>query len=305
MPQFGVYVPNVAWDSLVSPRSLREYACAAEDMGFDSLWVEDRFLHRQTAVLEPLTVLTYVAAHTKRIRLGTSILLVNLRNPLVLAKMVGTLDHLSGGRVILGVSLGGSAEEYAAAGVRMKTRVTRLKETIGTMKALWAGRPSSREGAMFFLAGVPLEPRPGRHIPIWLGGRVDAALERAGTLADGWLASSGTTAEDFAAGWAKVQEAARRTGRDPGELEPAKFAYIHCDPRVENAFGVLARALPRYYASGYDVARNCIYGPVERCVEQAQRLLTSGVHTLIFSPVTGDVRQLELIGKEVLPRLRQ
>lgn len=304
MPNFGVYLPNVAWEGLVSPATIAEYARVAEAVGFDSLWVEDRFLHRQTTVLEPLTTLTFVAAHAQHIQLGTSILLVNLRNPLVLAKMLGTLDYLSGGRIILGVSLGGSAEEYATAGVKMKTRVTRLVETLAAMKSLWAAAPVSRDGSLFPLSGVPLEPRPRAPIPIWMGGRVEAALNRAGTIADGWLASSGTTAEDFAAGWAKVQEAARRAGRDPKALEPAKFVYIHCDRSTEVAFGVLDRALPRYYAQGYDVARNCIYGSAERCVEQAKRLLSSGVNTLIFSPVTADINQLELIGEVVVPKLR-
>ncbi len=304
MARFGVYLPNVAWDGLAAPAAIAEYARTAEALGFDSLWVEDRFLHRQTAVLEPLTTLTYVAAHTQRIRLGTSILLVNLRNPLVLAKMLGTLDYLSAGRVILGVSLGGSAEEYAAAGVNMKTRVTRLTETLATMKALWGTATVKREGSQFPLSGVPLEPRPHTPISIWMGGRVDAALQRAGTIADGWLASSGTTAGDFAAGWAKVQEAARRAGRDPNALEPAKFAYIHCDKNTDEAFGVLARALPRYYSAGYDVARNCIYGPVERCVEQSRHLLNSSVNTLIFSPVTADLKQLEVLGASVMQKLR-
>ena len=304
MPQFGVYLPNVAWDGLASPSAIVEYARTAEALGFDSLWVEDRFLHRRTPVLEPLTTLTYVAAHTQRIRLGTSILLANLRNPLVLAKTLGTLDYLSGGRVILGTSLGGSPEEYAAAGVSMKTRVTRLLETIATMKALWAEEPAQRAGTLFPLSGTPLEPRPRLQIPIWMGGRVDAALQRAGAIADGWLASSGTSAEAFAAGWAKVQESACRAGRDPEALEPAKFVYVHCDDSTENAFGVLAKALPKYYSSGYDVARNCIFGPAEQCAKQAQHLLNSGVNTLIFSPVTADDRQLKLLATSVIPKLK-
>ncbi|MBI2887640.1 MAG: LLM class flavin-dependent oxidoreductase [Chloroflexi bacterium] len=304
MARFGVYLPNVAWDGLASPQVIAEYALAAEELGLDSLWVEDRFLHRRVTVLEPLTTLTYVAARTRRIRLGTSILLVNLRNPLVVAKMLGTLDYLSGGRVVLGASLGGSPDEYAAAGVIMKTRVTRLVETLATMKALWAAEPVRREGTLFPLPGVPLGPQPQRQIPILLGGRVDAALQRAGTIADGWLASSGTTAEDFAVGWAKVQEAARSAGRDPATLEPAKFTYIHCAESAEDAFDVLSRALPQYYTAGYDIPRNCVYGPPERCAEQAQRLLDSGVRTLIFSPVTADRGQLETVATSVVPLLR-
>lgn len=305
MAHFGVYLPNVGWEGLVSPAAVADYAVAAERLGLDSLWVEDRFLHGRLAVLEPLTTLTFVAARTKRIRLGTSILLVNLRNPLVVAKVVSTLDYLSQGRIILGASLGGSKEEYATAGVNMKTRVTRFFETIATLRALWAPEPPNREGTLFPLAGIPMEPKPSRYpIPIWLGGKVEAALQRVGAFGDGWLAPSSTTAEEFAVAWAKIQEYARSAGRDPTMLEPAKFVYIHCSDRVEDAFDVLSRTLPRYYSFAYDVARYCVYGPVRQCVEHAQRLLESGVRTLIFSPVTANQDQLETLVKSIIPRLR-
>lgn len=304
MTRFGVYLPNVGWDGLASPAAVADYAVAAERLGLDSLWVEDRFLHGRLGILEPMTTLSFVAARTERIHLGTSILLVNLRNPLLVAKMVSTLDYLSQGRVILGASLGGSPAEYAAAGVNMKIRVTRLVETLAAVRSLWVSEAPRREGTPFPLPGTPMEPRPRGSIPIWLGGRVDAALQRAGALGDGWLASSSTTPEDFAIGWSKVQESARSAGRDPSTLEPAKFVYIHCDDSVEDAFDLLSGTLPRYYAAGYDVARYCIYGPVSRCVEGAQRLLDSGVKSLIFSPVTADTHQLEVLARSVIPLLR-
>ena len=108
--RFGIYLPNVGWDDLPRPEQLVEYAVTAEELGFDSVWVEDRLLHSRVEVLESLTTLTFVASKTWRIRLGTSIRLANLRNPLVLARTLSSLDYLSNGRLIAGVSLGGRPE---------------------------------------------------------------------------------------------------------------------------------------------------------------------------------------------------
>ena len=306
MSRFGVYLPNVGWKALPEPSELADYAVVAEQMGFDSVWVEDRFLHPRLGILEALTTLAFVASRTERIRLGTSILLVNLRNPLLTAKMLSTLDYLSGGRVVVGASLGGRPEEYQAAGVEMKTRVTRFAETLRAMQALWGQGSFDGVSRFFRPTDLPMEPRPvQQRIPVWIGGKVEPVFHRVATLGDGWLASSTTTTEDFARGWAKIRDHAIAAGRDLKSLEPAKFAYIHIEDTTEKALTVLQEALPRYYLSPYDAARLTIHGPPGRCVEQAKKLLDAGVRTLIFSTVTHDRTQLERLGREVLPELER
>ena len=286
------------------PTELVDYAVAAEQMGFDSVWVEDRLLHPRLGILEALTTLTFVASRTERIRLGTCILLINLRNPLVLAKSLSTLDYLSSGRVIVGASLGGRVEEYRVAGLQMKTRVTRFMETLRAMRALWGQESFDGVSRFFQPTDLPMEPRAvQQRIPVWIGGKVEPVLNRVATLGDGWLASSTTGAEDFARGWAKVRGKAMAAGRDPQSLMPAKFAYIHIEDSTEKALAVLSDRLPRYYASPYDVAGLTLHGPPARCVEQAQKLLEAGVRTLIFSTVTHDRAQLERLAQEVLPHL--
>ena len=245
-----------------------------------------------------------MAARTKRIKLGTSILLVNLRNPLILASTLSSLDYLSGGRVIAGVSLGGSLNEYETAGVQMKSRVTRFTETMATMRSLW-GLGEDADTQKFFQAPIQnsafrMAQRP---IPVWIGGKVDAALERVATMGDGWLASSTTGPEEFAQGWTKIQRYARKLGRDPASLIPAKFTYIHVDDDRNRALEMLETRLPRYYDFSYDASSLAIYGPPEECVEKCQRLLNSGIRTLIFAMVTSDTEQLERLAKELLPHL--
>ena len=299
--QFGVYLPNVAWVTPPTPEELATYAIEAEQGGFDSVWVEDRLLHGEIEMLEAITTLTFVAARTSKISLGTSVLLLNLRNPLSLAKSLSTLDYLSNGRLIIGASLGGRLFEYAAAGVSMRTRVTRFNNAIQFLRIAWGEEQPSRPD----LLTVPMLPRPvQRHIPMWLGGRVEAALGRAGIIGDGWLASSTTTPEAFRKGWETVTAHAAAAGRDPAQLMPAKFCYIHVDDSTERALSRLETTLPKYYGAPYDAANLAIYGPPERCIEQATRFLDAGVRTLIFATVTPDRAQLERVAQEILPALR-
>ena len=303
MPQFGIYLPNVGWERFPTPDELVEFAVEAERSGFDSVWVEDRLLHGRVGVLDALSTLTYVAARTARVKLGTSVLLVNLRNPLTLAKAIATLDYLSGGRVIVGASLGGRPEEYPAAGIPARTRVTRFAETIRAMRALWGEGPAG-ELKQFRLGETAMEPRPLQaRIPVLVGGRVEAVFERAATLGDGWLASSTTTADEFARGWAQVLEHAATAGRVPESMTAAKFVYVHVDDDERRALAVLEQRLPRYYDFPYDAAGLALHGPPERVVEGARRLLDAGVDTLIFATVADERAQLARLAREVLPAL--
>lgn len=305
MVNFGVFLPNVAFDSqLLKPKEIVEYAVRAEGFGFDSVWVEDRLLH-PLPVLEPFNLLAYVAARTEKVKLGTCVLLANLRNPVMLAKMLSTLNYLSGERLILGTSLGGRPEEYDGAGVRMKTRVSVFEETLAIMRKFWSQDRTDFESKRFKLKAAEMWPKPlPGSIPIWVGGKADQVLDRVGRIGDGWLATSMMDAAEFRQRWRKVEESARRVGRDPSALEPAKFVYLHSDPDRERAKKVLADQLPRYYGMQYDVERFALYGPAEESVERAKELLKAGVKTLIFSPVQFDLNQLETCANEIVARIR-
>ena len=151
-----------------------------------------------------------------------------------------------------------------------------------------------------------MQPKPIQdRIPIWLGGRAEAVYRRVATIGDGWLASSTSTGEEFAAGWAKVKEHASALGREVATLMPAKFCYIHVDDDAEKAQAVLEEQLPRYYDFPYDVPKHALYGPPTKCADQAMSLIQAGVRTLIFATVADDRAQLELLAQEVIPEIRR
>lgn len=303
MPSFGIYLPNVGLEGLPSPTEITTYAKHAEDLGFDSAWVEDRLLHK-LPILESLTTLTFVAAHTTTLKLGTSVLLVNLRTALSLAKSLSTLDYLTGGRLILGASLGGRADEYLASGESMGRRVSRFRETISAMRALWEEEGANYTSASFTIKDASMLPKPESAIPVWIGGRAEPVLKRVAEMGDGWLASSTLTADEFHSSWTHIVEHCRAIGRDPSTIEPAKFVYIHIDNNRERALTVLRSALSSYYPFPYDVEGSCLYGNLNDCLSLAQKILKSGVRTMIFYPVRSTSDQLEGIARDILPSLR-
>ena len=171
-------------------------------MGFDSLWCIDRIFHNIN-IIDPMTLLACAAAVTGRIRLGTSVLLFVMRNPALVAKTVSTIDYLSGGRVTLGISLGGRDNEYEPMGVDVKRRVSRFTEGLEVMRRLWTESSVTHHGRFFNMDNVNVSPKPVQQpgIPVILGGSAEGVFRRAGELADGWVAGGGGNAEIFAQAW--------------------------------------------------------------------------------------------------------
>src|SRR3954470_7297202 len=162
-----------------------------DDCGYDSLWVGDHIAFA-VAIFDPLLQLAQAAVVSRRLKLGTNVYLVPLRHPVLVAKQAATLDHLSEGRLIFGVGIGGEfPREYEACGVPLGERGPRLSEAIPLLRRLWSGAPVSHKGRFYpafnEVAMQPPARQPGGP-PIWVGGRADAALARAGRLADGWIA---------------------------------------------------------------------------------------------------------------------
>jgi len=169
-----------------------------DDCGYDSIWVSDRLLvpfppnqpwsQRSPLFFDTLTVLSYVAGITSRVRLGTYVLITPLRNPLILAREVATLDIFSKGRMILGLGLGWMKEEFDASNIPLKQRAIRTDETISILRVLWTKEKPSYEGKFTTFGEVLFEPKPiQRHLPIWIGGETIPALKRVARIGDGWL----------------------------------------------------------------------------------------------------------------------
>jgi probable F420-dependent oxidoreductase len=226
-----------------------ELAQAAEAAGFDSLWTvehvvvprtyQSRYPYSPTGKMgsgledfpipDPLTWLAYVASATRTIKLGTAILIVPQRNPVVTAKQIATLDHMAGGgRVLLGIGVGWLAEEFSALGVPFGDRGPRTDEYVAAMRALWSQECASFQGRFVSFTDVFCRPRPpeGR-IPVIVGGDTPAAARRAGRLGDGYFPARGASAELFD----EMRRAAEAAGRDPAAIEltvsaPTEIAEI-------------------------------------------------------------------------------
>jgi len=241
-------------------------AARAERLGFDSVWVGDSLLARPRH--DPLTLLAGVAGRVPRIEIGTAVLLPALRNPVVLAHQVATLDQISEGRLILGVGFASDGQpirdEFAAAGVPFDKRVGRMMEGLRLCRALWTGDPVDWEGRWQVKHGVvaPTPYRPGGP-PLWIGGNLPASLERAGKWFDGWFPIA-PSPEVFATQWVDVKRIAVAAGRDPEPLTGAMYLTMSLDDNADNAERKLNGFLERYYSQPAAVLRRrqaCYAGP--------------------------------------------
>jgi probable F420-dependent oxidoreductase len=215
------------------PAVMAEIGEAAEGLGYESLWVGEHValpeprtprspLAASTPLHDPLVTLAYLAARTTRVRLGTGVLILPLRNPVVLAKQVASLDVLSRGRVSLGIGVGVLPEEFAAVGVGMHDRGRRADEAIDVLRALWEQELPRHEGPFVTLRDVDAHPRPvQRPLPILVGGHSEAALRRAVERGDGWY-GFGLTVEEAAELLGRLREAERRYER-PAHLAPLEI----------------------------------------------------------------------------------
>src|SRR5215467_5899725 len=204
-------------DSRPEAAPLLSLAERAERLGYDSVWVGDSLLARPRH--EPLTLLAGVAGRVPRVELGTAVLLPALRNPVLLAHQVATLDQVSEGRFILGVGIARDVPniraEFTASGVPFDKRVGRMMEGLRLARALWSGQPVDWDGR-WKLERQTIGPTPARPggPPLWIGGSLPASLERAGRHFDGWMPIT-PDAPTWGRQWQEVKEIASKAGRDP------------------------------------------------------------------------------------------
>ncbi len=213
-----------------------------EALEVDSLWVSDRLVSSQL-ILEPITFLSYIAGRLRKMKLGTSTLVLPTRNPIVLAKELATLDFLSHGRLFPAIGLGGDeSKDLQAIGVNKKERAGRTDEMIVLMRRLWSEENVTFKGRFFSVQDTTIMPRPWQKngLPIWIGGRSQAALRRTGRLGDGWLVSS-VSPEEVQSGIETIRAHAAEAGRHV----------------PEDHYGVL---IPFYFADSAEIALE-IAGP--------------------------------------------
>ena len=272
----------------------------AEDMGFDSIWVGDSLLARPRH--DPLTLLAAVAARTKKAELGTAVLLPALRNPVVLAQQIATLDQVSEGRYILGVGIASDnapiRAEFVAAGVPFEKRVGRMLEGLRLCRELWTGKPVSWNGRWVVENSVlgPTPHRPGGP-PIWIGGMVRAARERVGRLYDGWFPNA-PDAKGWGAQFREIQDIAREAGRPAGAVIGAIYLTLTIDEDKARAEERMDGFMEHYYGQPPAVmrGRQANYaGPAAGAAEWLKSYVDEGASHLVLRFAGDAERQMDTV----------
>lgn len=258
---------QMAFNDFTSPSYIGEAGQLAEEKGFHGFWVpehvlffpqyESRYPYSEDgkingdprSLLDPFSALTWVAAHTSKIRLCTGICLVPQRNPVYTAKMVADLDFLSGGRVELGIGIGWLREEFDALGVPWEDRAGRTEECLGLMKSLWCEEESSFSGKYYQVKSAYQNPKPVQkpHPPLIFGGESDAALRRVATLGDGWFGFN-LTPDSLEARLTVLQGLLEKQGRTLEDIKlyvgPDQSARSQADMQRFESLGVEQVILP-------------------------------------------------------------
>jgi alkanesulfonate monooxygenase SsuD/methylene tetrahydromethanopterin reductase-like flavin-dependent oxidoreductase (luciferase family) len=300
-PRIGYLLPTREQTMAGRPEAvpLLNLAERAAGLGFDSIWVGDSLLARPRH--DPLTLLAAVAARVPRVELGTAVLLPALRNPVVLAQQVATLDQISQGRVILGVGIATDVanirSEFAAAGVPFEKRVGRVLEGMQLCRALWTGKPVTWDGRWKVEGTLgPTPHRPGGP-PWWIAGALPASLERAGRHFDGWI-PNGPDAKRYAEQWAEIRAIARSAGRDPGALVGSMYLTVALDEDVSRADAKLAAYLEQYYGQPAPLMRarqQCYAGPAAGLGEWLRGYVEAGASHLILRFAGDHERHLDAL----------
>ena len=291
---YGLRIPAV---HSADPASLRDFAVRAEELGFESIWAGDHVFYR-VDVLQPLHLLTWVAAITSRVRLGTAVMLSAYLNPVLLAKAAATIDCLSGGRLILGMSIGGTPAEYTSIGVPMNQRVGRLMESIEIMRRLWREDGVGHAGRYHEISDATINPKPVQAggVPIYLGGSREPMLRRVPRVADGWIAGANSV-EQFLAGVEAILAAAAERGRDPATLSFAKLHNVSVAPTLEEAREAAERHWKGYYGPGFDIDAARTYGTPDECRSRLAAFARAACDevTVVMEPPGLSLERLEML----------
>jgi probable F420-dependent oxidoreductase len=245
-----------------------------------------------------------IAARTRHMKMGPSVLTLPTRHPVQVAKTYATLDYISGGRMIMAVGSGGDLRELTACGVPTQDRGARLDEGIIILRKLWSESHVTHHGRFYSFDDVTIEPKPhDGPLDIWIGGKSDAILKRTARLGDGWFPAL-TSPDEFKRDMAKIIAFGEQYGRkmNPREAGVLLFTYVTDD--AEHARQVMApfvRALPM---PPDEVAARFVVGSAAECVEKIQRFVEAGCSKFVLRPSCPPAEvlsQIDLCGREILP----
>lgn len=326
--RFGVFLPSFIWagDGPERARGIKDFARHVEDLGFESIFITDHlFAAKQfysVNFLEPISALSVAAGVTSRVKLGTSVMVLPIREPVLLAKQLATLHFLSEGRAVLGAGIGWYPPEYAATGVKKSERGARTDEILDIIIPALEGKSVTYEGRFYQIQDVEIEPRLPERPEIWIGGGsqladpgspdlprfVDAVKQRI-LRTEGWIPRPTCPPEDIARDWEELQAYLRENGRDPSTLTVAHENFMHLvltqdrnkalAEQHEAFLRVMSEARGREY-----LERVYLFGTPDDIVESLQKRIDAGVQRFMLHTMTPDPGQLEHWITEVIAHVR-
>ena len=294
---FGMSLPHRSPDA-IDMAAVRMVATRAEALGFRDLWVTENTLDH-VFCFDPVVVLTYAAAVTSTIRLGASVVVLQIHSPLMVAHQWACLDYVSGGRAILGVGIG-REHHYRQFEVSPEGRVARFREELEIIRALWSEAKVTYQGRFYHLRDETMVPKPVQQpLPVWMGVGHPNAVKRTAALADGWMGSGGSRIADFAASVPLLKAALAERGRDPENFPISKRLFMAVDERAEVARRELLRWFTEVYHNPPGIDQCGIYGTPEQVRARLEEVVGLGANHLLLNPVSRHAEQLEALAEVV------
>ncbi len=301
---FGIGLPQMFATERVDLEHLHAFLARVEALGYESVWVQEQVLGRAPS-LEPQIMLAYAAALTRRVRLGVAVILTPLRAPVQLAKSLASLDQLSGGRLIVGVGLGGRPALHPAVGLPAERRVARFTEGLRLLERLWTEERVTHRGPFWTLEDAAVSPRPVQrpHPPLWFGAHHPQALRRAARLGDGFIGAGSASTAAFRSQVTELRRLLGEAGRDPATFPVAKRVYLAVDPDRARAMARLREWFGWYYGNAGLADEVAVAGGVEECAAGLREVRTAGAGMLLLNFVADELASAELAARELMPRV--
>jgi probable F420-dependent oxidoreductase len=295
---FGVALPHRSPDP-IDMAAVRRVALRAEALGFRDLWVTENTLDH-VFCFDPVVVLTYAAAITTTVRLGVSVVVLPVHNPIHVAHQWATLDYVSNGRAILGVGLGRD-HHYEQFQMPRDGRVRRFREGVELIKALWTEPKVDYQGRIFQLEDGTMAPKPVQRPrpPIWMGVGHPDAMRRAASIADGWMGSGGSSNAAFTRSVPILREALEKAGRDPATFPISKRVFLSVHEHPETARAELHRWFTVVYRNPEGTDASGIHGTPDQVRQRLEELAAAGANHLLLNPVARHAEQLDMLASVV------
>jgi alkanesulfonate monooxygenase SsuD/methylene tetrahydromethanopterin reductase-like flavin-dependent oxidoreductase (luciferase family) len=233
------------------------------------------------------------------------VIVAPLRNPIQLAKSLGSLDHMSRGRLTVGLGLGGNPNDIPPYGFSSEKRVRRFTEIIDVMKALWTQPGAHFQGEFWQLDGLKMEPKPLQkpHPPIWLGARHINALRRAVRHGDGWMGAGSSDTASFVTAVDQTKMYLEEAGRDPGSFTISKRVYVAVDNDEDRAEGRLKEWFGKRYGNADMASQVSVWGSTAKVTEKLAKVTGAGAEMVLLNPAFDDMEHLDALAEEVIPNL--